>query len=40
MHVRAAAIVLFMLALAACSTGSSYHARSEQHIVRKGETLY
>jgi len=40
MHVRAAAVVLVMLLLAACGTGSSWQAKPEQHIVRKGETLY
>ena len=40
MRVRAVAVVLAMLLLAACGTGSSWQAKPEQHIVRKGETLH
>ncbi len=39
MRVRAVAVVLVMLAIAACSS-NSWQAQPEQHIVRKGETLY
>ena len=39
MRVRASAVVLVMLAITACSS-SGWQAQPEQHVVRKGETLY
>ena len=32
--------VLAMMLLAGCGSGSSWQAKPEQHIVRKGETLF
>ena len=37
---RVVAVLLAMLLLAACGSSSSWQAKPEQHIVRKGETLY
>jgi lipoprotein NlpD len=39
MRVRAVAVMLVMLAVAACSS-NSWQAQPEQHVVRRGETLY
>ena len=40
MRMRVVAVVLAMLLLAGCSSSSSWQAKPEQHIVRKGETLH
>jgi lipoprotein NlpD len=40
MRGRVVPAILLTLLLAACSSGSSWQAKPEQHIVRKGETLF
>jgi lipoprotein NlpD len=40
MRLRSFLCLVLILALAACSSGSRSGYRSDQHIVRKGETLY
>jgi lipoprotein NlpD len=40
MLVRVVAVALVLSLLAACGSGSSWQARPEQHVVRKGETLH
>jgi lipoprotein NlpD len=40
MHARIAPVIIATLLLAACGSGSSWQAKPEQHIVRKGETLF
>ena len=37
---RVLAVVFAMLLLATCGSSSSWQAKPEQHIVRKGETLH
>ncbi|MBW2494563.1 MAG: LysM peptidoglycan-binding domain-containing protein, partial [Deltaproteobacteria bacterium] len=40
MHARIVSGLLAMLLLVGCGSGSSWQAKPEQHIVRKGETLF
>ncbi len=40
MRGRAVPAMLVLLLLAACGSGSSWQAKPEQHVVRKGETLF